>query len=82
VARVRIRSTAARTSRRLTAHTSHWDCVTITSGRSSSKRAASTAYTDVSVWSVSFTRRSMSALDPVTANLGDVQAGRRRITSG
>jgi hypothetical protein len=73
---------AASTSPRLTAHTSQWSWVTITSGARSFSRPASTRYTDSPSRTIACTRASISALDPSTLNLGSVKAGKPSTSGG
>ena len=73
---------AASTSLRLTAHTSQWSWVTITSGSNARSASASTRYTDSPSRTIALTRLSISALVASTLNLGSVSAGSARTSPG
>ena len=66
----------------LTAQTSQWVCVTMTSGASDASSASSTSYSGAPARSRSRTRASMSALVPPMSNVGRLTAGRRLTHAG
>ena len=66
----------------LTAHTSQWVCVMITSGASVASSASSTSYSGSPARSFARTRASMSPLAPVMSNVGRLTAGSRFTHSG
>ena len=73
---------AASTSLRLTAHTSQWSWVTITSGASAPQRLAVDAIDRQAVAHDLAHAASISALEPSTLNFGAVSAGRRSTSAG
>ena len=66
----------------LTAHTSQWVCVTMTSGASDASNASSISYSGAPARSRSRTRASMSPLLPSTSNVGRLTAGSRFTQAG
>ena len=74
--------TARSTSRRLTAHTSHWVWVTMTVGASRSSRTGSTLYTDRPSRTIACTWSSMARLEASTFTFELEQVGSRATPGG